>query len=613
MKFLPAIACIFAALLQARGDLVMVQKTEVDGKPLTITTKIHDGKLRTDVTQGDSPTPVTSTIFDLATGDSISINHRTKQFTKITAAQMLAKKEMALAALADAAQPADTGKKEKVGDYEAEIFTTENTNAKYTYWISKDYPDAAAVKAEMKKVQAMQTTFLHAPDLSKLDGVVVKNEVRLKGAGPSDAPPLAVTLVSAKVQPVDESEFQPPVGYAETDPPPPPPAVPAGIVAQAKYEKLDGEYSLIFTGTDSILYEGRGEEITGRYLMTDHPGRDVLVFLDTPRHPAGSRYLCFGLAGEGMLYGGSDTMLAIASAKEKAKTLLPDLEHRDQAELIAAYCRLYAVNHDGKFPKQLADLFPDYAPAGDIFANLPAQKAIGDYDYFGANLTDKDDPGKVLLRSKYTTSDGKNVEAHVAAEISDVLPQVKYESLDGDFSITFTGLGTVLYEGEGVKISGNYKLDKPPGRSVMIMLDGARPANHSPLLSFGIDEEGMLNAGDTMLAVSIVKEKAKARLADLALLGRAKSVADACGMYALMHDGKYPQQLADLLPDYPPSGIYVKGLTPKEAIAGYDYLGAGATEKDDPHRIILRSRQATPNGAHIVVRLNREAAFEGPK
>ena len=551
-----AICLVLACSLHARGDLVLVQKSEANGKVLTTTMKIKGGKARTDRTAEANPSIVTTTLIDFATGDRVTLDPASKQFTKQTTAQITAKREPSQPELP---APADTGNKEKIGDYEAEIYTTENAGIKFTYWIVKDYPYAAAVSAETNKVRAMETKYYHAPDLSKIDGVVVKMEVTIK-AGPAPGNVLTVTLISAKTQPVDDSELQIPAGYKEVAPAPMPPppqefaspspspaaapdtnALPTGIHLQSKYETLDSGYSITFTAPGAMLYEDHDQKITGKSMSPGFMGRDVLVFLEKPRIANTSYVLGFTRVADDILYDGQGTILATASTRDKAKTLLPDLLHRDQAEAIAASCRLYALNHDGKFPARIADVPPSYSPGGNIFAGQTPQKIIDDYDYLGAGATLDDAPAKLLLRSKYPTSDGGKVEVPIGTP-QNVLLQTKYESVDGDYSITFTGLGSVLYEGHDRKTTGNcYMIHPPPGVSILVALD-----DKPTLRDFTFAAEGILYDGRTMIAVAPVKEKAKTLIPDFQHLMDAEFIADYCRSYASNHDGKYPAQLAEL-------------------------------------------------------------------
>ena len=72
-----------------------------------------------------------------------------------------------------------------------------------------------------------------------------------------------------------------------------------------------------------------------------------------------------------------------------------DRLHR--AMSIALACRLYAVDHGGKYPETLPELVPSYLPDARFltFPSRDGSHAL-DYEYFGG--TDTDPPDGVLLR-----------------------------------------------------------------------------------------------------------------------------------------------------------------------------------------------------------------------
>lgn len=219
---------LLLASLHARADLVItLQTAEPRFDPQTITIKIKGDKYRTDISQKFS------SIADLVSDDIIVINHAAKTYWKIPGARIKAQNAPVRevdpkAPVAPATAPAliDTGKTEKIGDYDAEVYTAHNAYATYTYWVTKDYPDYALVSEELKKIQAMNAglnkTDPFSPDLSKLDGLVLKFQ-QMSASGKSTT----TTLVSAKIQPVDEAELHAPDGYTETSGPGQPAVTPA--------------------------------------------------------------------------------------------------------------------------------------------------------------------------------------------------------------------------------------------------------------------------------------------------------------------------------------------------------------------------------------------------
>ena len=109
---------------------------------------------------------------------------------------------------ATAAAVKDTGEKEKVGDYNCEIYTWTDGGTTSKLWVTKDHPQAAALKALEKQMRsgffgAMQS----GPDTTSLPGVAVKTEVTAQGQK------ITTTVLSVKEQDVDVKEFDVPAGY----------------------------------------------------------------------------------------------------------------------------------------------------------------------------------------------------------------------------------------------------------------------------------------------------------------------------------------------------------------------------------------------------------------
>ena len=191
-------------------------------------------------------------------------------------------------------------------------------------------------------------------------------------------------------------------------------SIPAEIIPNERYEELKGRIAITFTGPGTVLIEENGNKYTGTFKPPGPKETDGIIMFafDNPPPAHAGKIMMLEMAGKGMLYGGGggSTMLAVAAEKEKAKALLPDLVHREQADDIGRACAMYALTHDDKFPKQLADLLSTHLILGAYEQiRLTPEKVILDYDYLGADLTDKDDKDKIIMRSKYKTSDGKRV------------------------------------------------------------------------------------------------------------------------------------------------------------------------------------------------------------
>jgi Domain of unknown function (DUF4412) len=197
----------------ALADWVITQKISVAGQPeQTMTTKCKDKKTRMDMgTQ-------MSMIMDSTAGNMLTIMHEQKMVMKSDTAQLKAAMEMAkkaagAQAATDAApvKPEATGQKEKVGDYECEIYTWKSAYGNTKMWIAKDYPHFAElnqISDEMQKAMGGAAAGM-APAAADLPGMVIKTEAEAMGQKTN------VLLVSANEEAVDEKAFEKPEGYQE--------------------------------------------------------------------------------------------------------------------------------------------------------------------------------------------------------------------------------------------------------------------------------------------------------------------------------------------------------------------------------------------------------------
>ncbi|NJM38939.1 MAG: DUF4412 domain-containing protein [Akkermansiaceae bacterium] len=145
-----------------------------------------------------------TTIIDNKTKDTVTLMHPQKMLMKMSGAEMKGMMDQAKAA-AGAATLKSTGEKEKVGEYDCEIYDFSSAGTTTKMWIAKDYPGFAEIKAEMEKLMAQ------GDDTKVIDfpGMVVKNMIDIGGQK------MTTTLISAKSESVDESAFAIPEGYKE--------------------------------------------------------------------------------------------------------------------------------------------------------------------------------------------------------------------------------------------------------------------------------------------------------------------------------------------------------------------------------------------------------------
>jgi hypothetical protein len=204
-----------------RADLVIQQQNTITqnktSQSYAVTIKIRGDKIRTDTDGGLRAG--TSFIIDADTYDSFTLEHKHKSVVKDSGVKEkeLQEKEKQSgntnSVEGKLAKPLDTGKSEKVGAYDTEIYTWSGVNgATATFWVAKDFPNYERIKVAIDKLgQLAGLARLNA--MFTLPGMVVKSQMILKrdvGETTSTA-----TLISVKEEPIDASTFEVPGDYTD--------------------------------------------------------------------------------------------------------------------------------------------------------------------------------------------------------------------------------------------------------------------------------------------------------------------------------------------------------------------------------------------------------------
>ena len=204
MFALSAVALLFASTL-AKADWVLVQKTNTDGKESEIATKIKGDQARVDM--GDKMTVI------VGADGMVMLMHAQKMMMKMDLATVKAAVDMVgkSNSAQPAAKPVATGQKEKVGEWDTEIYTWEGQMGKGRFWVAKDFPKHAEISAISDKLGKLVGKSMSglSPQASDFDGMVVKSEMTMMGKN------VTSSLVSAKEEEVDPKEFVAPEGYNE--------------------------------------------------------------------------------------------------------------------------------------------------------------------------------------------------------------------------------------------------------------------------------------------------------------------------------------------------------------------------------------------------------------
>lgn len=215
-RLLLIIPALFTAA-SALADVVIEQKMES-----TMLTGNVTMKVKGDLARMETPTPLGGTALVL-------INFKNGEMTTFTEIQgqkiamkmnlddlkkqQEAGQKMLGVDPAKVEKPKATGTKEKVGEYDTEIFETVAGALNAKLWVAKDFPNAQVIKDHMAKVTAGMGGGGIDPSKMDIPGMVVKSEVS------TPAGKMTITLVKAKEENVEEKEFVKPEGYKELEMP----------------------------------------------------------------------------------------------------------------------------------------------------------------------------------------------------------------------------------------------------------------------------------------------------------------------------------------------------------------------------------------------------------
>ncbi len=189
-------------LLSARADLTIVQKVERAGSATNMTIKLKGDKVRIEAS------PQVTTIIDGKTGEITNLMNDQKTVVRISAEKAKAVTNMinkfdAKKEGAGKVKLTPTGQKETVDGYETEQYTYDGPDFKATYWIASNYPEGAAILAQLQSIKSefWDAANAGAPDL---------------GAALGGATEITTTIISANQNPISDAEFTAPNDFKET-------------------------------------------------------------------------------------------------------------------------------------------------------------------------------------------------------------------------------------------------------------------------------------------------------------------------------------------------------------------------------------------------------------
>jgi len=202
---------LLASLAAVRADLTVVEQISTTNRTTTDTLEIRGDKMRMGQPGG------MSVIVDLKTRDSITLLTNKMFIEKpgkfvLWEMQQEEKHTHGTNEMDRPSAPAvDTGRSEVINGTPAEIYTWSGAyGCTATLWVATNFPNFAAIRPELYKVDAFNDTGPHRnaqPALSTLPGMVIKRENSYRGHTVTN------TLVSVTIEPIEPAHFQCPPDY----------------------------------------------------------------------------------------------------------------------------------------------------------------------------------------------------------------------------------------------------------------------------------------------------------------------------------------------------------------------------------------------------------------
>jgi hypothetical protein len=191
-----------------------------------MTIKVKGDKARIDAS------PEIAAIFDGRTGELINLLNDQKTVVRISPDKMAAIADMlnkfsSNKAGSDKPRLTPTGQREMINGYDTEKYTCEEPDFKATYWITRNYPNGAAVLAQLQSIKSefWDAANTKMPDFRDFPGLpirmrmIVGEENSASGRGASASGHLTEitsTVTGVSLDSIADSQFTVPANFKET-------------------------------------------------------------------------------------------------------------------------------------------------------------------------------------------------------------------------------------------------------------------------------------------------------------------------------------------------------------------------------------------------------------
>src|SRR4029077_15313841 len=228
-------------ILPLRADLTIVYSTtmqpashgqKAQATPSTVAAATNMSiKVKGDKARIDAPPQVTA-IFNGTTGELINLLNDQKTIVRISPDKMRAIADMlnkfsTKRPGSETPRLTPTGKREMINGYDTEQYTYDGPDFKATYWIAPNYPNGAAVLAQLQSIKSefWDAANTKMPDFRDFPGlpirmrmiVATENPAGGHGASGSGHPTeITSTITGVSLDSVPDSQFTVPADFKET-------------------------------------------------------------------------------------------------------------------------------------------------------------------------------------------------------------------------------------------------------------------------------------------------------------------------------------------------------------------------------------------------------------
>jgi hypothetical protein len=228
-------------VLPVRADLTIVYSTTVQPashgqKPQATPTAVAAATNMTIKVKGDKAridaSPQVTAIFDGRTGELINLLNDQKTIVRISPDKMRAIADMlnkfsSNKANSDKPTLTPTGQREMINGYDTEQYTYDGPDFKATYWIAPNYPNGAAVLAQLQSIKSelWDAANTKMPDFRDFPGLPIRMRMIVGKVNPAGGHsesatdhPTEITsnITGVSLDSIADSQFTVPSNFKET-------------------------------------------------------------------------------------------------------------------------------------------------------------------------------------------------------------------------------------------------------------------------------------------------------------------------------------------------------------------------------------------------------------